>query len=83
VAYLADRCDITEEIVRMESHVEQFESTMAADASVGRRLDFIIQEMNREVNTIGSKTNDNSISEAVIELKSEIARMREQVQNIE
>jgi uncharacterized protein (TIGR00255 family) len=83
VAILADRCDITEEIVRLRSHLKQFQSYMSVDDSIGRRLDFLIQEINREVNTISSKTFDSSISAKVVEIKGELEKLREQVQNVE
>ncbi len=83
VAILADRMEITEELVRLRSHFKQFDSTMALDEPVGRKLDFLLQEMNREVNTIGSKANDAEIAATVVELKSELEKVREQVQNIE
>jgi len=83
VAILADRMEITEELVRLRSHFKQFHATMALDEPVGRKLDFLLQEMNREVNTIGSKANDAEIATIVVELKSELEKVREQVQNIE
>jgi uncharacterized protein (TIGR00255 family) len=83
VAIFADRCDITEEIVRLRSHLKQFQNYMSVDDSVGRRLDFLIQEINREVNTISSKTSDSSISAKVVEIKGELEKLREQVQNVE
>ena len=83
VAIFADRCDITEEIVRLRSHLKQFQNYMSVDDSIGRRLDFLIQEMNREVNTISSKTFDSSISAKVVEIKGELEKLREQVQNVE
>lgn len=83
VALMADRCDITEEIVRLSSHFKQWEQTMCQTEPVGRKLDFLMQEMNREVNTIGSKANDNTIANLVIHIKAEMEKMREQVQNIE
>ena len=83
VAIFADRCDITEEIVRMRSHLNQFRNYMSMDDSVGRRLNFLIQEINREVNTISSKTFDSSISVNVVEIKAELEKLREQVQNVE
>lgn len=83
VAVFADRANITEEIVRLKSHVEQFMATLASDKPVGRKLDFIVQEMNREANTIGSKASDRKIASCVVDLKSEIEKVREQVQNIE
>ena len=83
VAIFADRKDITEEIVRLGSHFEQMDKMLDSEVPVGRKLDFLIQEMNREVNTIGSKAAGIDITSNVIELKSEIERIREQVQNIE
>lgn len=83
VAILADRMEITEELVRLRSHFKQFHATMALNEPVGRKLDFLLQEMNREVNTIGSKANDGEIASIVVELKSEMEKVREQVQNIE
>jgi len=83
VAIFADRCDITEEIVRFRSHLKQFRDFMSKDDSIGRRLDFLIQEIGREVNTIGSKATDSSISSKVIEIKAELEKLREQVQNVE
>jgi len=82
-AIVADKRAIDEEIVRLYSHIAQFKATAAAEGPVGRKLDFIVQEMNREVNTIGSKANDGAIAAQVILLKSEIEKIREQVQNIE
>jgi len=83
VAYLAERCDITEECVRFASHVKQFGSTLRKAGAIGKRLNFLLQELNREVNTIGAKAGDAKISHLVVELKEEIEKMREQVQNIE
>lgn len=83
VAMFADRCSINEELVRLKSHIEQFEEIIKADGPVGKRLDFLVQEMNREVNTIGSKANDLDITKTVVNLKSEIEKVREQIQNIE
>lgn len=83
VAILADKADINEECVRLASHIKQFSQLLEKDEPIGRRLDFIIQEMNREVNTIGSKANDSEIAANVIELKSCLEKMKEQVQNIE
>jgi uncharacterized protein (TIGR00255 family) len=83
VALLADKCDITEELVRLESHLRQFDETLASSEPVGRKLDFLLQEINREVNTIGSKANDARIASSVVELKAELEKIREQVQNIE
>ena len=83
VALFADRSNITEEIVRLYSHIDQFKNTLEEDDSVGRKLDFLLQEMNREANTIGSKANDLILANLVINIKSEIEKMREQIQNIE
>ena len=83
VALLADKCDITEELVRLESHLRQFDETLERSEPVGRKLDFLLQEINREVNTIGSKANDAEIAACVVELKGELEKIREQVQNIE
>lgn len=83
VALLADRCDITEELVRLESHFIQFDETLLLKEPVGRKLDFLMQEINREVNTIGSKANDSAITSLVVQMKAELEKMREQVQNIE
>lgn len=83
VAVMADRCDITEEIVRMQSHIGQFEGLLQSEDAEGRKIDFLIQEMNREMNTIGSKCNDLDIARQVIEAKSELGKLREQAQNIE
>lgn len=83
VAMFADRASIAEELVRLKSHVAQFTQTMQTQGAVGRKLDFIVQEMNREANTIGSKASDRQIAAHVVDLKSEIEKIREQVQNIE
>ncbi|MBN9652788.1 YicC family protein [Halobacillus sp. GSS1] len=83
VALLAEKGDITEELTRLQSHFIQFEGTLSMDEPVGRRLDFIVQEMHREVNTIGSKSNDGKMTEMVVNLKSEIEKVKEQVQNVE
>lgn len=83
IALLADKTDITEEIVRFTSHVVQLKNTLADENSIGRKVDFILQEMNREVNTIGSKAMDSSITEFVVQLKCELEKIREQVQNVE
>jgi len=83
VAVLAEKSDITEEVVRMNSHLGQFRNFMTAEEAVGRKMDFLIQEMNREVNTIGAKSQDGEIARLVIELKSELAKLREQIQNVE
>ena len=83
IAIMADKTDITEEIVRFRSHVVQLTKTLKKDEPIGRKLDFIIQEMNREVNTIGSKALDISLTDHVVQLKCELEKVREQVQNIE
>lgn len=83
IALLADKTDITEEIVRFTSHVVQLRNTLADTNSIGRKVDFILQEMNREVNTIGSKAMDSIITELVVQLKCELEKIREQVQNVE
>jgi uncharacterized protein (TIGR00255 family) len=83
VAMMADRSDITEEIVRMQSHIGQFRDLLQSDEAQGRKIDFLLQEMNREINTIGSKSNDLEIARQVIEVKSELGKLREQAQNIE
>ncbi len=82
-ALMADRCDVTEEIIRLKSHLEQFQKLLDSDQPVGRKLEFITQEINREVNTIGSKTIDTTVSQSVIEMKSDLEKIREQLQNIE
>lgn len=83
VALFADKCSIAEEVVRLNSHIQQFLATLNESGAVGRKLDFLLQEMNREVNTIGSKGNDLEITQNVVELKSELEKLREQIQNIE
>ncbi len=83
VAFIAEKSDITEELVRTESHLDQFKDYMAKDDVVGRRLDFLLQEINREVNTIGSKAADSLISQFVVEIKAELEKLREQTQNVE
>ena len=83
IAIMAEKCDITEEIVRFRSHIGQFNDLLAGEDAAGRKIDFLIQEMGREINTIGSKSGDAEISRSVIEVKSELAKLREQVQNIE
>ncbi|PKN70312.1 MAG: YicC family protein, partial [Deltaproteobacteria bacterium HGW-Deltaproteobacteria-10] len=82
-AILAEKSDITEEIVRMHSHINQFVDLLQSVEAEGKKIDFLLQEMNREINTIGSKSNDAEIARQVIEAKSELSRLREQVQNIE
>ena len=83
VAYFADKASIDEELVRLASHLEQFTEIMEQGGVVGRKLDFIVQEMNREVNTMGSKSSDIEITRTVVDMKSLIEKIREQVQNIE
>jgi uncharacterized protein (TIGR00255 family) len=83
VALFADRSDITEEIQRLASHIAQFRAALSGDDAVGRKLDFLVQEIGREINTIGSKANDATITATVVEAKSELEKIREQVQNIE
>lgn len=83
IAVFSDKTNITEEIVRLESHFEQLVNILDESKPVGRKLDFLIQEMNREVNTIGSKSPDIDISNYVVDMKSEIEKIREQIQNIE
>jgi uncharacterized protein (TIGR00255 family) len=83
LAVFADRGDITEEIVRLDSHMIQFEETFNRAESVGKTLDFLLQEIGREVNTIGSKANDAEIAGHVVHMKAELERIREQVQNVE
>jgi uncharacterized protein (TIGR00255 family) len=83
LALLADRSDITEELVRLASHFQQFGELLQQTEPIGRRLDFLLQEIGRETNTIGSKSQDAGLSHRVVELKSETERMREQVQNVE
>jgi uncharacterized protein (TIGR00255 family) len=83
VAFLAERADITEEIVRMESHLAQFVLLLEGEEPVGRKMDFLLQEIHREINTVSAKANDAEISQRVVEIKSELEKIREQVQNIE
>ena len=83
VALMADHCAIDEELSRLQSHIAQMRETISANGEAGRRLDFLTQELNREVNTIGSKASDAAITRLVVEAKSEIEKMREQVQNAE
>ncbi len=83
VAFLAERSDITEELVRARSHLARFRAILSQSEPAGRKLDFLLQEMNREVNTIGSKANDAGIAHMVVGIKSELEKLREQVQNIE
>jgi uncharacterized protein (TIGR00255 family) len=83
IALFADRCDISEEITRFRSHLEQLAALLKSGDEIGRKADFILQEMGREANTIGSKANDLAISKLVIELKNELERVREQMANVE
>lgn len=83
VGIFADKVNITEELIRFDSHLNEFSALLQSDIPVGRKLDFIIQELNREANTMGSKCNDYIVSKSVVDLKSEIEKLREQVQNIE
>lgn len=83
VAIMAEKSDITEELVRIDSHVAQLEELLENDGAVGRKMDFILQELHREVNTVGYKCGDLAIAQNVIEIKSELAKLREQAQNIE
>lgn len=83
VAIFADKVDINEELTRLKSHIKQFEGILTLSEPIGRKLDFLLQEMNREVNTIGSKANDSVIAKEVVEMKSILEKIKEQVQNIE
>ncbi len=83
VAIMADKTDVTEELVRLKSHILQFQSFLAERSAVGRKLDFLVQEFLREVNTIASKINDVKVAHLTVELKAELEKMREQIQNIE
>lgn len=83
VVIYADRSDVTEELVRLKSHIEQFRAFLNGSESVGKKLDFLIQEMNREINTMGSKSPDIEITPKIVVIKSELERIREQVQNVE
>ena len=83
MAIFADRAAIDEELVRLNSHIAQLRATAELDEPVGRKLDFLVQELNREVNTIGSKASDAQIAGCVVAAKGEIEKLREQVQNIE
>ena len=83
IAIFADKSNITEEIVRFRSHIEQLKNTVVKNESIGRKIDFLIQEMNREVNTMGSKSSNINITNLVVEVKSELEKIREQIQNIE
>ena len=83
IALFAERSDVCEELTRLESHCAQFVALLSSDETVGRRLDFLLQEMAREANTVGAKSPDAQIAHAIVEVKAEIERMREQVQNVE
>ena len=83
LALFADRCDISEEVTRFRSHLQQFEELFGSDEPVGRQMDFLIQELNRETNTMGSKSNDAELTTNVVSIKAELEKIREQVQNIE
>lgn len=83
IAYIADRSDISEEIARLTTHIEHFRQIMNEEKEVGKRLDFLTQELNREANTITSKTNNMTVKENALQIKSEIEKIREQVQNVE
>jgi uncharacterized protein (TIGR00255 family) len=83
LAMLADKLDIREECVRLHSHLDQFRAAIAGDNPVGRKLSFLSQEMNREINTIGSKANDAELSHMVVDMKEELEKIREQVENVE
>lgn len=83
LALYADRCDISEELTRLRSHLQQFEALLKSDGEMGRKAEFILQEIGREVHTIGSKANDLAIARQVIELKNELERIREQIANVE
>ncbi|RJO64117.1 MAG: YicC family protein [Myxococcales bacterium] len=83
IVYFSDRSDITEEVTRLRSHLQQFLHFLNAEEPVGRKLDFIVQEMNREANTIGSKCSSAEVAQLVVEIKTELEKLREQIQNIE
>ena len=83
VALIADRCAIDEELARLDSHISQMRQYLGSKGEIGKKMDFLIQEMNREANTIGSKASDACIAQHVVNLKSEIEKMREQIQNVE
>ncbi len=83
VAIIADRCAIDEELARLESHIRQMRNYLKTEGETGKKMDFLIQEMNREANTIGSKASDAEIAQHVVDLKSEIEKLREQIQNVE
>lgn len=83
IGLLAERSDITEELVRIESHLDQFRNTMQTDGAIGRRLDFILQELFREISTVGAKASHAEIAELVVDIKTELDKIKQQVQNIE
>lgn len=83
IAIWTDRSDVSEEITRLRSHLKEFDNILDSDKPIGRRLDFLVQEINREANTLGSKTSDVSVTQIVIDIKCEIEKIREQAQNIE
>ena len=80
---MADRCAIDEELARLTSHISQMRKYLESEEEIGKKMDFLIQEMNREANTIGSKASDAAIVQNVVDLKSEIEKLREQIQNVE
>ena len=82
-AIFADKIAVDEETVRLRSHFDQFEKVLNSDGSVGRKIDFLLQEMNREANTIGSKVQDADLAHIVVEIKAELEKIREQIQNVE
>ena len=83
IAVLADRMDITEEVDRLASHLIEFDQIVTEDGEMGRRLEFLLQEMGREINTIGSKSSSPAVSHEVVDVKAELEKIREQIQNIE
>ena len=82
-AFLADKSDISEEILRVKSHIKQFRAIMKSDEPTGRKLNFLMQELHREFNTMGSKTESTQASHIIVEVKSELEKIREQLQNVE
>ena len=83
LAMVADRCDVSEELTRFRSHIQQFEALLKSNEPVGRKMDFLVQEMNREANTTGSKSNHAELTRLVVDIKAELEKIREQVQNVE
>jgi uncharacterized protein (TIGR00255 family) len=83
IALFADRCDVSEELTRLESHFDQFRECLKGDGSKGRKMEFILQEIGRELNTLGAKANNVRISQLVVDAKAELEKVREQVQNVE